>query len=248
MKILLTLAGSCCLLAVSQSRAADRDADPGFQERTLKEGQSYRLFTPRTEQQSYRLLVILPGGDGNPEFTPWCQAIYRQGIPDDFLVAQMIAPTWKTPAVTWPTELTPTPGMESSIEELFAELVKDTASVYTVAEGECYTLSWSSGGPAAYFVSATESKLVKGHFVAMSVFREDWLPKRLSGVRGQRYFLYHSPEDQVCPVRLAEAGRKTLEEEGAEVRWQSYPGGHGWAPGTDHFRVIREAFEWLTED
>ena len=220
--------------------------DPGFEERVVKHDQVYRLLPPKSEASTYRLLVILPGGDGSAEFSPWCQTIQAQVVSDDFVVAQMIAPTWKTPAATWPSDLVPTPEMKLSIDELFAEVVEDAGSVYKIEDGEVYTLSWSSGGPAAYLVAATRSE-VKGHFVAMSVFREAWLPRRLNRVRGQRFFLYHSPEDPVCPIALAEAAKVRLEQEGAEVKWRTYSGGHGWAPGNDHFAVIREAMAWMTQ-
>ena len=126
------------------------------------------------------------------------------------------------------------------------EVVEDAGSVYKIEDGEVFTLSWSSGGPAAYLGAATRSE-VKGHFVAMSVFREAWLPRRLNRFRGQRFFLYHSPEDPVCLIALAEAAKVRLEKEGAEVKWRTYSGGHGWAPGNDHFAVVREALAWMTE-
>ena len=72
---------------------------------------------------------------------------------------------------------------------------------------------WSSSGPAAYAVSLT-SKKVTGSFIAMSVFKPDLLPP-LEKAKRHGYFLYHSsPDDRVCPFRMAEQATKELEKSG----------------------------------
>jgi hypothetical protein len=68
-----------------------------------------------------------------------------------------------------------------------------------------YTLIWSSSGPAAYAASLTVDE-IKDSFVAMSVFRPDRLPD-LAKAKGHRYFIYHSPEEKTCPLRMAEHSR-----------------------------------------
>ena len=79
----------------------------------------------------------------------------------------------------------------------------------------------------------------------MSVFKPDFLPP-LEGAKGHRYFLYHSPDDRVCPFRMAEQAAKDLEKHGAAVKLVTYEGGHGWRG--DVFGQIREGLKWLEDD
>jgi predicted esterase len=107
-----------------------------------------------------------------------------------------------------------------------------------------FTLSWSSSGPAAYPISLT-SKKVTGSFVAMSVYKPDQLPK-LEAAKGHAYYLYHSPDDRVCPYRMAERAVKELKGAGAKVELKTYDGGHGWrGPLYDD---IRAGIKWLEEN
>ena len=118
---------------------------------------------------------------------------------------------------------------------------------------ECHTIthppgrrpvSWSSGGPAAYAVALTNKK-VTGSLVAMSVFKPDQLPE-LKAAKGHPFFLYHSPDDQVCPYRMAEQAEKDLTKAGAKVKLMDYEGGHGWrGPLYDD---IKGGIEWLEKN
>jgi len=79
----------------------------------------------------------------------------------------------------------------------------------------------------------------------MSVFKPDLLPE-LKNAKGHGYFLYHSPDDRVCPFRMAERAVKDLEKNGATVKLATYDGGHGWRAGLyDH---IREGVQWLEKN
>ena len=60
----------------------------------------------------------------------------------------------------------------------------------------------------------------------MSVFKPGLLPP-LEKAEGHAYFLYHSPDDRVCPFRMAEQAEKDLKENGAVVKLTTYQGGHG---------------------
>jgi predicted esterase len=104
-----------------------------------------------------------------------------------------------------------------------------------------FTLSWSSSGPAAYPISLT-SKKVTGSFVAMSVFRPDWFPP-LTGAMGKPYYIYHSPDDETCPFKMAEAAKEKLTEHGAVVSLKTYDGGHGWTG--DWAKDVKDGFLWL---
>ena len=75
----------------------------------------------------------------------------------------------------------------------------------------------------------------------MSVFYPDTLPP-LNRARGHRYFILHSPEDWI-KIELAREAERSLKENGATVRFQSYRGGHGWRD--DPYGKMRTGIEWL---
>jgi predicted esterase len=68
----------------------------------------------------------------------------------------------------------------------------------------------------------------------------------LETAKGQAYYLYHSPDDRVCPYRMAQRAARDLERNEAKVQLMTYEGGHGWrGPLYDH---IREGIEWLEKN
>ena len=206
----------------------------------------YRVFAPKAETDEHRLVVFLPGGDGSDAFTPWLLNIYRNALPEEFLAVQLIAPKWTTDQqVVWPTKKTPARKMGEPVEKFFETVVRKVSKTHKIAKGEIYTFSWSSGGVPAFLIAAEKRGDVRGSFVSMAVYRDGWVPKNLKKVRGQRFFLYHSPEDKVTPFSSAEGGKTALEKNGAEVRLETYSGGHGWRLGAGHFPDIRRGMEWL---
>ncbi len=87
-------------------------------------------------------------------------------------------------------------------------------------------------------------KSITGSLIAGSVFRP-WLLPPLDAAKEHVYYLYHSPDDSVCPFRMAEAAQKALEENGAKVKLATYEGGHGWKGRV--YVDIREGIQWLKE-
>jgi predicted esterase len=81
-----------------------------------------------------------------------------------------------------------------------------------------------------------------GALVAMSVFKPNDLPEMKNGA-GRRFYILHSPDDQVCPYHMAVAARDQLRAAGAKVEFTEYGGGHGWQ--SDVFGNIRHGIEWL---
>ena len=79
----------------------------------------------------------------------------------------------------------------------------------------------------------------------MSVFNPKFLPP-LKEAGGHAYYLYHSPEDRVCPHRMAEDAKTSLTANGAKVHLESYEGGHGWRGNVYH--DIRRGLEWLEKN
>lgn len=196
--------------------------------------------------EPYKLLVVLPGGDGSAEFNPFLRRVWKNGLPPGYLIAQVVATKWsdeQIEQVVWPTSRMRWPGMKFSTEELVEAVIKDVRTRQKVDESKVFTLSWSSGGPAAYAISLTSGQ-VKGSFVAMSVFKPDQLPP-LVMAKGHAFYIFHSPEDFI-PISMAREAEKQLGERGAKVTLAIYPGGHGWT--SDPFGNIRKGVEWLEQN
>ena len=131
-----------------------------------------------------------------------------------------------------------------STEEFIDAVIEDVGGKYKLDPERVFTLTWSSSGPAAYAASLT-SKKITGSFIAMSVFKPDLLPP-LEKAQGHAYFLYHSPDDRVCPYRMAEQAARDLEKGGATVKLTTYEGGHGWRGNL--YDDIRAGVEWLEKN
>jgi predicted esterase len=131
--------------------------------------------------------------------------------------------------------------MKFPTESFIDAVIEDVGTKHSLDPQRIFTLTWSSSGSAAYAASLT-SKRVTGSFIAMSVFKPDLLPP-LEGARGHGYFLYHSPQDKVCPFRMAQQAVNDLESNGGTVKLATYAGGHGWRGSL--YRDIRAGIEWL---
>ncbi len=196
--------------------------------------------------QGYGMVVVLTGGDGSAGFHPFVKRIFKHALGSEYLVAQPVAVKWTAEqVVVWPTQRLKAKEMKFSTEAFVEAVIQDAAKKHKIDRGKTFVLAWSSGGPAAYAISLQEPRIVSGSFIAMSVFRPDWLPP-LKTAKDQAYFLYHSPDDRVCPYRMAEQAVKALEENGAKVKLQTYDGGHGWrGPLYQH---IQEGIDWLDKN
>jgi predicted esterase len=191
------------------------------------------------------LVLVLPGGNGGEGFRPFVERIWQHALPPDALVAQLVAVRWTpTQRIIWPTLQSRVPQMTFSTEQFVEAVVRDVASKHRLDPRRVFTLSWSSGGPAAYAVSLLPKGSVAGSLIAMSVFKPRQLPP-LRNARGHAYCLLHSPQDEVCPFRMATEARDALKAAGAAVRFVSYEGGHGWHG--DCFGMIRTGIAWLEE-
>jgi predicted esterase len=247
------LFAACCLCAPSHARAADDDDDikdvPSQDLRAGKdEKKRYFLIGPAKDAKApangFGLVVVMPGGPGSADFHPFVKRIYKNAIPEGYIVAQPVAVKWNDKQeIVWPTakDKDKIEGLKFTTEEFVDAVIDDVASKHKLDPAKVFTLSWSSSGPAAYPISLTNAK-VRGSFVAMSVFRPDWFPP-LEKAKGHAYYLYHSESDSVCPYKMAEQAETDLTKAGAKVRLRDYAGGHGWhGPMYDD---IREGIEWL---
>jgi len=195
----------------------------------------------------FRLLVVLPGGDGGPNSRHFVRRIHRIVLTKDYLVAQLVAKAWsegQSEQLVWPTRTRPWPEMEFSTEEFVEAVIEDIKAKHEVNDKHITVFGWSSGGPPAYAVSLQENTAVAGAFVAMSVFKPAQLPSP-EHAAGRAFYILHSPDDQLIPMRMPEAARDTLSANGAAVLLFTYEGGHGWHG--DVYEMIREGMQWLEE-
>jgi RNA polymerase sigma factor (sigma-70 family) len=241
-------AGGNLIVPAGQTHPADDIADVPAEDVKIggDEKKRYFLIGPREKADAAKadrgLVIILPGGDGGADFHPFVKRIFKNALKSEFIVAQPVAVKW-TPdqKIVWPTEKNPVDQMKFSTEKFIEAVIADASAKCKIDPMRVYTLSWSSSGPAAFAISLTNKK-VAGSFIAMSVFNPKYLPP-LDGAKGHRYFLYHSPDDRVCPIRMAKEAEKSLREKEATVKFQEYSGGHGWRGGLyDH---IRKGIDWL---
>ena len=78
----------------------------------------------------------------------------------------------------------------------------------------------------------------------MSVFKPEQLPP-LENAKGRYFAIQHSPDDRVCPIRMAKDAEQQLTANGAIVKFTEYPGGHGWSGNV--YGRIRDNLDWLSQ-
>ncbi len=194
--------------------------------------------------EGYRLLLILPGGDGSADFHPFCKRIYKYALDSQYLVAQLIAPKWSEDqfdTVVWPTRKFSWQGAKFTTEQFVEAVIADVKKRYPIDSRYIFALGWSSGGPPVYASAMQKETALTGAFIAMSVYKPEQLPSR-ANARGRAFYILHSPQDFI-PIRMAEQAETDLSGAGAKVKLQTYEGGHGWHG--DVYGNIRRGIEWL---
>lgn len=246
-------AGALLLLAAAPLPASptqDDVADVPCLELLADANERMRYFLigaePEAEvpKRGFKLMVVLPGGDGGPDFNPFVRRIWRSALDETYLVAQVVAPRWSEDQgerLVWPTLKNPWPGAEFTTEELIDAVIADVEQRHELDLDHVFTLSWSSGGPAAYAYSLWDDTRCTGSLIAMSVFEPDQLPS-LKAARREAYYLLHSPEDFI-PIEMAREAEEALKKKGAEVQLVEYAGGHGWHG--DVFGMLADGADWL---
>jgi|GEM_PF-7088311 len=113
---------------------------------------NYILYHGGNEQaqppeKGYKLLFILPGGDGSADFQGFCKNIASNTTNKTFLVAQLIAPVWdrsEAEKLVWPTRHSKYKEGRFTTEEQAALVLKDIRERHPVDEANIYTLSFPS--------------------------------------------------------------------------------------------------------
>ncbi len=238
---------------VSPDRADSDVADIAIEERTAGNDPRKRVFADRpvdradAPETGQKLLLLLPGGDGGTGFQTFSRRIAKNALPPGYLVAQLVAVAWtpdQAEQIVWPTATNRPAKVGFTTEEFVDAVIADISRTKKIDPRHVFALGWSSGGPPVYASSLSLTTRVTGWFVAMSVFKPELLPA-LDHARKRAIYIYHSPEDGVCPYVMAELADETLRENGATVQLATYDGGHGWrGPVYDE---IRAGIEWLEE-
>ncbi len=244
--LILLLAGLSVALA-----HPDDDGAPAAQDLRAGGDPNKRYFLLGGDDDAVRpkggfgLLFVLPGGSGGADFLNFIKAIYNHALPEGYLVAQLVSIKW-TPGqgTIWPTRASTVEGQEFSTEDFVQAVKDDVAARYPLDRNRIWSLSWSSGGPAAYAVSLQADPPVRGSYIAQSVFMP--LGANLANAFGHAYFLDHSPQDEKCLFWHSQKAEQILERKGAKVELVTYEGGHGWK-GNVHGR-IRSGIEWLEKN
>ena len=243
--LLLTLAPSPC-----QDEAPDI-ADIPWQARQVEEDEQrlYHLIgrdeTAEAPEDGYRLLVVLPGGDGSAGFRDFVRRIRKHVLGEGWIVAQLVAPVWdEDQKVVWPTKALPHPKMKFTTEEFVGDVIDDVEAALPIDPDFVFAMGWSSSGTPVYRAALLKDTKITGAFVAMSVWKPDQVGKLKLG-KGRAFAILHSPEDFI-PIRMAEEARAALEEVKARVHYATYAGGHGWKD--DPYGKMRAAIAFLVEN
>jgi predicted esterase len=225
--------------------AADQDLKIGGDAR-----KRYFLINPNPSSpppaDGYKLLVVLPGGDGSAEFHPFVKNLASQALPPGYLVAQAVAPAWSTAEdrIVWPTSKSRDPAMKFTAEEFIDAIVKDARSKAAIDPRCVFLLGWSSGGPPSYAAACRKDSPITGAFVAMSVFKPEHVPS-LDAAKGKAFYILHSPQDTI-PMSFPQAAKSQLAAKGAATKLDTYEGGHGWHG--DVMGNIRKGVTWLESE
>jgi predicted esterase len=223
-----------------------------FEGNALRAGDEQKhffYFEPKVNAQpkaGYKLLLVLPGGDGQAEFNPFVASIRNQAIPDDFVVAQLVAPQWSKEQAenfVWPVKAANIQEAKFTTEEFINAVIEEVRKKVEIDPRGIFALAWSSSGSAVYSATLMENSPVTGAFMAMSVFQPPLLPK-LDGAKGKAFYLLQSPDDQVTLFSHAQKAQEELAAKGAKVKLVEYPGGHGWTM-PDRMASIRDGIAWL---
>lgn len=196
----------------------------------------------------YKLMLVLPGGNGNVDYSPFVRRMFKHAFDDSWLIAQLVAPVWsqsQSKSIVWPTQKLPHKDAKFTTEEFIETVVADVSGRTKIDVSRVFVLGWSSGGPLCYAATMRDGSSIKGAFVAMSVFKPQQIPA-LSEAKGKSFYLLQSPDDRVTPFRFAEQAKETLSAAGAKVRLVRYDGGHGWRGNV--YGMLREGVEWLCGD
>lgn len=187
------------------------------------------------------LVVVLPGGSGGRDFLPWVEHTLFAEAPDDCVGVMLTAVRWNDNQTTvWCTSQDDAKEMQYSTEQYVRAVVAAVEKDNVVDPARRVIVGWSSSGPAIQSLVAQPDSPFERAYVAMSVWPRGL---ELSAVKGRRYVLDHSPQDQQTAFSHCRRAFAALTKAGASVRLSPYGGGHGWhdSPAAR----LRAGLQWL---
>ncbi|HZN41036.1 MAG TPA: hypothetical protein VFD82_19675 [Planctomycetota bacterium] len=240
---LIVLAG-----ALSSSAPA-QDGASKAQERTIAElpRSLWFLLPPREappRSKELGLVVVLPGGTGSRDFLGFVEGGLLAQAPGDCVGALVTATKWTDDQqVVWPTAADKVPGMKYTTEEYVGAVVAAVEKEYAIDPARRVVVAWSSSGAAMHPLLASRASPFARAYVAMSIWPD---LRDLTAVKGRRYVLDQSPEDQTTVFWHVRAAHAALTKAGAQVQVSTYAGGHGWQDTP--LPRFRKGLEWLLSD
>ncbi|HEU4417629.1 MAG TPA: hypothetical protein VFT55_01750 [Planctomycetota bacterium] len=213
------------------------------QERTVADlpKSLYFVVPPREGGNKAGLVVVLPGGPGTRDFLPWVEGTLFAQIPPDCVGVMLTAVRWNdAQTTTWCQDPDDAKEMLYTTEQYVRAVVAAVEKDFAIDPARRVVLGWSSSGPPIQALLARKDSPFERAYVAMAVWPRNL---DLAAVKGRRYLLDHSPEDQQTAFSHCRRAFGALTKAGASVRLVTYAGGHGWNDGPE--QRLREGVQWL---
>ena len=110
------------------------------------ENKRYFLIGPRKDEKApkegYGLVVILPGGPGSAEFHPFVKRIFKNAVPEGYVVAQPVAVKWTDKQeIVWPTDKNRVEGMKFTTEEFVEAVITEVGEKHKLNPEHVFTLT-----------------------------------------------------------------------------------------------------------
>jgi predicted esterase len=196
--------------------------------------------------EGFGLIIVVPGDDGGRDAESFVKRIYKNALPKNYLVAQLVPVKWTAEQqVMWPTEKVSAEKQGFSTEEFIGAVIEDVKNRYTINDNHIFTLCWSSACPAGYAYSLQEDSLATGSFIAMSAFGAESLPP-LEQAKGRAYVLFQSATDERYPFSMAQEACDKLKEKDAKASLLKYRGKQSWQENS--YSQIRLGIKLLERD
>ncbi len=115
--------------------------------------------------------------------------------------------------------------MRVTTEIQMDQVIRDLKKKYNI--GQIYIAGMSQGGIITYLTGIHHHNKVDGMIIFGSVVDEDWLGNdNIKDGKEVRTLIIQGKEDKAVPIKFAEAGRDLLIENGYDVTYKTFDGGH----------------------
>ena len=115
--------------------------------------------------------------------------------------------------------------MRVTTEKQMDKVIEDLKAQYNI--GEVYFLGMSQGGIITYLSGIHHHDKIDGMIIFSSVVDEDWLgTDDIQDGKGVRTLIIQGEKDTAVPIKYAEAARDLLIDNGYDVTYKTFDGGH----------------------